>query len=147
MKTTIETINGKLCTVIRKPFDAEWVRGQIEMEENPTFILKGCFYKFSHYTTYDSRVVYHAFNEVSGWSAVDLKEAVICKYLPALPKNPKSKDELLIFRYYSEGLEPVLTDKGENYSYLWVRPNKAEITHAIHAETGERVEIAIEEAK
>lgn len=31
MKTTIETINNKLCTVIRRPFDAEWVKGQLAM--------------------------------------------------------------------------------------------------------------------
>jgi len=141
MKTTIETINGKLCTVIRKPFDAEWVRGQLA----DGFIVHVEGYWGKTYVTGDSGHKLHLRGLPHDLPITEIDYTLAI--LPALPKHPKSKDELLIFRYYSEGLEPVLTDKGENYSYLWVRPNKAEITHAIHAETGERVEIAIEEAK
>lgn len=89
MQTTIETIGGKLCTVIRKPFDADWVREQLSMgipvvgelprgERIPFYILDidQEFYDYPFVVT----------------------------ILPALPRHPKPEDAPLLYRYAAEGI-------------------------------------------
>jgi hypothetical protein len=166
IKPTIEEINGRKCTVIRKPFDAEWVKEQLDMgipiigEDlcgDRFRIIENCYgsdkwikaYDEDN-STYDS-MTYDQFN-------------YIITTLPALPRYPKPEDAPLLYRYMAEGIVPVLVDKSgynggfigfcaiSNTQTLLVKHSdgqpitihmEAEITHATM--DGERVEIAIEE--
>lgn len=126
MKTTIEEINGKPMTVV-------W--------HNPRE------HKSRHFSHMDlDCYVYNLANgDVIYTSATD--SAHIATALPPLPRKPKPEDARLLYRYMAEGIEP--HDKCGNakmqqdYGNAWF--TKHEITHAINSETGERVEIAIED--
>ncbi|MCA9340410.1 MAG: hypothetical protein KDA17_05840 [Candidatus Saccharibacteria bacterium] len=154
MKTSIETINNHLVTVIRKPFDVEWVREQLAMgaplivqllfdsvedDFNPPRIeIWKCEDDFIDRTTHP---------EETG-----LRAAYIISKLPALPKHPTPEDAALLYRYASEGLFPRGYKDFKN-QYIWhvealeIDPLKykgVEITHATDTE-GNRVEVAIQD--
>lgn len=138
-KVSIEEINGKQCTVIRKPFDAEWVKEQLSM---------GNYVRVETFNMEWERVVSQDFI-----TNTNLK--YILTILPALPKHPKPEDAPLLHRYMAEGLEICgisvhSWDGGkrklkENSNSRILRNffdnTLDKITHATHK--GERVEIAI----
>lgn len=131
MKTTIEEINGKLCTVIRKPFDVEWAR-----DEKATYRTPLLEHEQGYFMRYGS--------------GGDEYEKRYCPYivviLDALPKYPKPSDARLLYRYMAEGMQ-LEGKSGGWYADMVFNPAKLngldEITHAINSETGERVEVAI----
>lgn len=99
MKTSIETINGQLCTVIRKPFCADYVREQLEMGV-PVVCEYGLF---------DDSVVRHAlFSELVLDAHIALYGEAAMRHtltiLPALPRNPTADDAPLLYRYASKGV-------------------------------------------
>lgn len=122
MKPTIETINGRLCTVV-------WV-GEIGKVESC------CVAPFS-----DGFILY------DDW---DLKHFPqhIATALPALPRNPAHEDAETLYRaaclYSSEGLEVNGDDPRTLVAKVKSRINY-EITHALY--NGERVEIALKGSK
>ena len=121
MKTTIEEINGKLCTVV-------WHNG---FDRNSIWNWK------EYISNYDGMCEY-----------LDCGHQMACTALPALPKHPKPEDARLLYRYMAEGIEIMLKSSAgyqladvviadEDLAYAW------EVAHAINSETGERVEVAI----
>jgi len=153
MKVTIEEINNKQCTVIRKPFDAEWMKEQLGMWQ-PVRVEYRDGYCFT-YTIPDG-------------GGFELHTHLIRKHgepintltiLPALPKHPKPEDAPLLYRYMAEGIEVHADDSymDEEVCFRGVargiekfilcgdgfinRQFEFEITHATL--NGERVEIAI----
>lgn len=153
-KVTIETINGKQCTVIRKPFDAAWVKGElargIPMLVDKTYTDQSHTSPHSNYQIITKDDVAY-FSDYVRYEHSNYGD--IITILPPLPRNPKPEDAPLLYRYMAEGLMPKgeflwldKTKSGLNTHHLFDRINKysgAEITHAEH--NGERVEIAIEE--
>ena len=152
MKVSIEEINGKKCTFIRRPFDEEWVKQQLGMElgvavewrqpyESPiiaTLITRNGA-RDGYYST--------AFHE---WHKSEMELITI---LPPLPRHPKPEDAKLLYRYMSEGLTVVAryTDpwEGEDYeaydlNMIAMLGTCLEITHCIDEE-GNKVEVAIDE--
>lgn len=150
MQVKIETINDKQCTVIYKPFDAEWVEEQIDMEQ--TVLVKrhnkGCLltlWNHDHCGNFQSTGL--------GFHHPDNFESIVT-ILPALPRYPNKKDALLVYRYMAEGLEVIATatdtmTRYNNCEISAVSDNTIDnitnytITHAT-LPNGERVEIAIE---
>lgn len=157
---TIENINGEMMTVIRKPFDAEWVRGQLDIGESVIAESK---------TGIKWIVLYYS-EQYGKWASVrqrgdDIRQikpshmVSVVKNLKALPRKPKPEDAALLYRYMAEGIEPRgnyydtrAGKKRENHSafsfmtYMYnCNDSHREITHAIDTKTGERVEIAIKE--
>ena len=161
MKTTIEEINGKKCTVIRKPFDAEYVKAQLDIGEMVTIrkddpnslkIMRTTFLRHAVDDELSALVVSHGNTwMVSGMPFAFFHDWEIEEKLPALPRNPKPEDARLLYRYMAEGIviygdsqvsgEGCINHKYEGYENS--RPN--EITHAINSETGEKIEVAINE--
>lgn len=127
-KVSIEEINGKQCTVIRKPFDAEWVKEQLGM---------GNYVRVETFNMEWERVVSQDFI-----TNTNLK--YILTILPAIPKHPKPEDAPLLYRYMAEGIIPMYKIHIAAECFLPVSQHcigKVTITHATHK--GERVEIAI----
>lgn len=134
MKTSIETINGKLCTIVWHGY-------------NPI-----------------KNTIGRRFATLHGGTFAVFKDADcldhIATAIPALPRNPKPKDAPLLYRYASEGLMVWWTDNDEekprtcawvinmhlvNYNQLVEHTNltrRMEITHAVDSE-GNKVEVAI----
>ena len=161
MQVTIETINNKQCTVIRKPFDAEWVKEQLNMGIFPSVDLK-CSkpltgsvlcYKDSYFTYYDPQ-----WNEIISFEKEMLELYSVITILPPLPRNPTPEDAPLLYRYMAEGLEPHASVVVNPRKYSGIehsaghgiinrmrlyRDTTFQITHATH--NGERIEIAIKE--
>lgn len=113
LPTSIETINGKLCTVIRRPFDAEWVREQLAMGVPVVTDLAVLLFAASEGRYYTER----------GYMVLDgarqhLPEARIKTILPALPKNPTPEHAALLYRYMAEGIYPVLVCPDSELSFL-----------------------------
>jgi len=103
MKVSIETINNKLVTVIRKPFDAEWVKEQLSMgipvdaEENGRHRHNlcrkfGCDFISAKGGAYGEFLV----------SGEELKYTLTI--LPPLSKHPKPEDAGDLYAYAKEGL-------------------------------------------
>ena len=140
-KVTIETIGGKQCTVIRKPFDAEWVKEQLDMG----IPLRGEFFGVGG--TYENIIEPHM--DELDWYIAEGK--YILTILPALPKHPKPEDAKRLYEYMAEGLHPSLDespligvfDGFFQFDGVSTAGIEYEITHATLG--GERVEIAIEE--
>lgn len=86
ISTTIETINGKPYTVIRKPFDAEWVREQLVIEQS-VLAEKSRGKLFTLWNCVED-------NFQSGGGDFHRKEDFthIITILPPLPRNPKPDD-------------------------------------------------------
>lgn len=97
MKVTIEEINGKQCTVIRKPFDAEWVKGELN---RLTSVLVG--------RDGEDNFIIHPFLRADNSARILDAYKNDCFYsltiLPALPKHPTPEDASLLYRYMAEGL-------------------------------------------
>lgn len=98
MKTSIETRNGKLVTVIRKSFDAEWVGEQLAvgMPVVAEYLNDGG-------STY-RKVLRDALERKCYEAQTEITPLYTITILPALPRNPKPEDVPLLYRYASEGL-------------------------------------------
>lgn len=126
MKTSIETINGKLCTVI-------W-----------------------HDYIPNKSTLGRRFAELYGDVRVFFMDAdclrQIATALPALPRHPKPEDAKLLWRYMAEGMYIrgrgiIKVEVGSDFQWLGgLHGMPAEITYVVDAETGESVEVAISKA-
>lgn len=149
MKVTIEEINGKNCTIIRKPFDADWVKEQLSMGipviagdsiTNKRNILirfvrhnrEGC-YKYRNNEWFECCL---------DRSIPEVELTSIITILPALPKHPKPEDAPLLYAYMAQGLF-LWTANSDVIDRFYTGEILVEITHCTHND--ERVEIAIEE--
>lgn len=165
MKTTIETISGKLCTVIRRDFDAEKVRESLAMgvpvvaetKAKNRYLLK-CFAGGEYASSMQNKVV-GGFC-IDGVSMSEPHFAHTITLLPALPRHPKPEDAALLYRYLAEGLHVIAhrldniersklvsTHRIEDVLWGWwkAHPPLAEyrITHCVDTH-GNRVDVAIE---
>lgn len=168
MKISIEEVAGKKCTIIRRPFDAEWVREQLLTQ--PAIIAES--EDFRHVITDvmitrlgNERWRGHYAGEYirDSWGTSYLKHTVTI--LPALPRRPKPEDTKLLHRYAAEGLfasyecestvKTPLNERGtahrvERVKHTETFPNHridaGEITHCATGH-GERVEVAITEGE
>lgn len=154
MKTTIETINGQLCTVVRKPFDAEMLLSNAELFI-PTLVERILVPKHNHIIS--SKEVTCIFNPAEARAFIrdiDTSDYCFVTNLSALPRHPENNEATirLLHAYGAAGLRP--QQKGPEYAgdidiiMLLYSPIKAynycTINHAIDTDTGERVEIALE---
>ena len=154
MKISIETIGDKQCTVIRKPFDAEWVKEQLSMGIP---VVAACDWREGNY--YIADFLGDKFYYLNENGSIDTANANCWTWtltiLPPLPRNPTPEDAPLLYRYMAEGLE-ICGSSGRDalgcrhqttggiyllMSTLLEGNVRVTITHAIH--NGERVEIAI----
>lgn len=147
MQTSVETISGKLCTVIKRPFDAEWVREQLAMGM-PYMYEAEDGYRGNFYPKIRTLVE----------KAIDigrLTPKYVITILPALPRRPTPEHAPLLYRYASEDVFVVGTGHdGPSYPnglglsgilhLSKTHKGKAEITHATDT-NGNKIEIAIEE--
>src|SRR5688572_12506990 len=96
-----ETINGKLCSVIRKPFCAEWVREQLAMGVPVVadYGKKG----FAKLTSYDdTRGAFCSGNNVFAPDYTDWRYTLTI--LPPLPRRPTAEDAGLLHLYAAHGI-------------------------------------------
>lgn len=142
MKISIEDGN----TVIRRPFDAEWVRRQIALG-NPFIYEAEDGYRGVFHDKLHSLV-----NKQISLGRLSFKYAVTI--LPPLPRKPTVDDAPLLHRYMSEGIEAVIDVQGfintksmrcskTLLNALSLLECEREITHAVNAKTGEHVDVAI----
>lgn len=154
MKTHIETINGKECTVIKKPFDAEWVKGKLTIKQCVQLGYKyhsNIFYAISYKDDYfegikDGQAFSHSV------LASNFEHTITI--LPALPKYPAAQDAGLLYQYASEGLFAVINYKTAHEGHWswgsigcgesWLKKDELNMstTHCIDAD-GNRHDIAI----
>ncbi len=149
-----ETINGKLCTVIRRPFDAEWVREQLAMgipvmgesaqngrmlihDIGGDLVMVHLFFK-GKFETGSDYVVFSAIEH-------------IISILPPLPRRPTTEHARLLHLYAANGIEidADYTDSfGEGFNTgssivtLNMLGEHLEITGALH--NGTPVDVAID---
>lgn len=165
-KVAIETINGKLCTVIRRSFDAEKVRESlamggptlVEIAKAEKHILLSDDYeggidtvKYRGLYGYDDHII-------TCFTYEDITAALVI--LPALPRNPKPEDAALIAAYNAQGLVVFGEDDNgvdlefcvqngklwcynDNWEVFGALQAEEEITHCVDA-SGNRVDVAIE---
>jgi len=159
MKVTIENNN----TVIRREFDAEWVKGELAMGN----YVKAEYNSFEdktercviHYYTDNSYKGMHPYKVRHHGDDDGFNEGIFTDtltILPPLPKYPKPEDAPLLYRYMAEGIIPVLhhARNGKSLSFFtWKVGNDLDcygmegvdhllLDHATH--NGERVEVALE---
>lgn len=134
-KVSIEEISGKQCTVIRKPFDAEWVKEQLSMGipvlaekkdwkaegeygyKNLNLILEFApYYRGSYWCASECQnkgfhgIGYHK----SGPRSIEGSWTYILTILPPLPRNPKLEDAALVSLYKANGIHPhIEMDSGD----------------------------------
>lgn len=161
MQVSIETINGKLCTVIRRPFDADKVRESLAMGVPVVAIEAGneqlplCLKSYNKGTC-----EYHCWDGDATFQETLLYTLAI---LPALPRYPTAKQ---VAKYAAEGIylraniwdedelieedTSLVVVEGElrydaGYAKFFDVEQTGyvlELTHAVGAE-GNRVEVAI----
>ncbi len=173
MKVNIETINGKQCTVIRKPFDANWVKEQLSMGipvlaekkdwkaegeygyKNLNLILEFApYYRGSYWCASECQnkgfhgIGYHK----SGHRSIEGSWTYILTILPPLPRNPKLEDAWRLHELMAKGISVYFTwDDDRVRKTVWCADDfpvnqlvdEITITHATL--NGERVEIALED--
>lgn len=142
-KITIEEINGKEFTIVRKPYNAEWVKDELEIgcvvleKKGNQDGKQGWIYMYS----------IHQLDDLYYQDIIKDVESVIVAVLPALPRHPKPEDAPLLYKYMSEGLMPVFDGKKPACDYLTTRSIEGiwmlTITHATH--NNELIKIAIKE--
>lgn len=123
--TTIEHISGKPYTVIRKPFDAEWVREQLAMGNKVLFEVdvpemvakyKGERYVFDKQGQFESSLRYPVYGtetivmDIANCFKDDNLETLTI--LPPLPFHPTADDARLLYRYMAEGVAVVVRTEG-----------------------------------
>lgn len=140
MKTIIETINGKLVTVIRKPFDVEWVKEQLSLgvpvvvellseAKAPAPFVRPAFNSewwvlFAKHTNREPIHWYMGHNQGKGVSDSILEERIqsVITILPALPRDlrPEHAEEVLhiLHLYASYGFYARLSDRLEQYTFI-----------------------------
>lgn len=106
MSVAIGTVNGKICTIVRKPFDSEWVREQLALgmpvwagyNDGWTIIhgIKGPLFQHIKMLT------------ANGSDKSCFPNIITC--LPPLPRKPMPEDARLLYRYMAEGVEPYIID-------------------------------------
>lgn len=158
MKVTIETINDKKCTVIRRPFDAEWVKGQLDMNNSflvETHKTKG---RWSILWDWECSIRDVFKTPKTRLFAEDIDYTITI--LPALREHPKPEDAKRLYRYMAEGFTLVTTDKEQicGWDYAlggfvtanvaipyenYRNPTNIALSHALD-EQGNCIEIAIE---
>lgn len=114
MKTSVETIKGKLCTVIRKPFDLEGVREHFVYNDSLQLEIQHSKYDKDRnkYYLIPERQSALSFNEARKIrSASDI--VYIITALPALPRNPTPEDAPLFSVYESHGLFAIIDVGGD----------------------------------
>ena len=161
MKVSIEEINGKQCTVIRKPFDPEWVKEQLGMG-NTVVVSFDYYHNYINnwyslsYITEDGEIVpLRVMNprKLGGWQVCEdagcfagRPDAVIT-ILQALPKNPKPEDVCRLYEYMAEGIDNIWGESGNvtiGGSLLLQHIKAGDELSITNAEVkGERVEIAL----
>lgn len=139
--TSVETIGNRLCTVIRKPFDPEWVREQLTMGM-PVMVDLGNNVYDAIYGIKDSRALLYNASDTVHLDNIRYTLAI----LPALKRYPTPYDARLLHRYEAENLRVAgvaynITDDGLRILRHVECGNTVEITHAIM--NGERCEVAI----
>lgn len=173
MKTTIETINNQLCTVVRKPFDAEKIKNRLALGYSLPVEFPNGYRAILHNSYKDGTWQ----TEQGKWSGENMSETVSLEILPALKRNPKDVELLHLYASYKlyavikveiEHIEPVYKEFGDItpkkpdirsiihdtfiFGEDWANLKEgmlgtiisSTITHAIDDRTGERVEIALE---
>lgn len=131
-KVSIEEINGRYCTVIRKPFNAAWIKEQLDMG-NPVIvgddiwhdgggeehIIRRLLLEEVHKPSKpsilqpplhgDEHLRYYGSGGSPFGSWTPLRDSECLKYtysiLPPLPRHPKQEDAPLLHRYMAEGLD------------------------------------------
>ena len=107
MQTSIEEINGKQCTVIRKPFCADYVREQLATLGGVwSQHFDECTPSLFQLERSDNGKIYYCDCADERRVYVDDVE-YFCIILPALPRNPTEKDAPLLYRYMAEGVVPM----------------------------------------
>jgi len=141
---TIETINGREYTVIRKPFNAEWVREQLAIGNAVTCSYRG---KPSRtlvvYNEWMDGLNHSQWKVIGGTRDLGTDELEYVRViLPPLPRRPKPSDAPLLHLYLSMGIIPVFGEERLDCGIVKTYCNGANhITHALH--NGERVDVAI----
>lgn len=157
MQVTTETINGRKVTVIRRPFDPEWVKEQLVMGVPVVVEWDGKIY-----FVYDinkrlngTRLAVGSYDEgnYGGVMAERIKHTITI--LAPLPSRPKLSDLGILHKYYSEDIivsgEHIGDNKlqfsrdvcgGELFSLI-EQGYDVEV-YGGHLTYGQRVEIAIE---
>lgn len=112
---SVETVNGCDVTIIRNPFDVEWVREQLGAGICPLVEYTGKWdiASFVYFAKYDDEAEIPTYSNIFcprekryiiGVHNSELPHTVTI--LPALPRNPKPEDIRLIHRYLAEGIRP-----------------------------------------
>lgn len=163
MKTSIETIGGRLCTVIRKPFDAEWVKSQLDIKSIITVSTHaGLWPLLSYeYNEHGEMYEYLTSNGISHDYIYEHSIIDVVTILPAIPLHPTPQQ---VAAYAAQDITPMVTAYGREY---YVEPERgklmlngveegqystfenmpeAKITHATDKQ-GNRVEVAINGAE
>ncbi len=144
---TIEEIQGRKYTVIRKPFDAEWVREQLAIGM-PVWIEKRAFSSYSEKWHTDAQLLCNedSLNKIVRFEK-DGSHEVLCSkaILPPLPRKPKPSDAWLLHLYAAHGVIAYSDDADFMTCLFLAGGNMQTITHALH--NGERVDVAIEEGE
>lgn len=140
MKTEIITINGKQYTRIYKEPNHEWIKGRLNIGEAVRVV--------------DTNNISHTLTNLDGAAYVDRNAQhiqSIVTTLDPLPRYPTAGDTALLYEYLANGLAPYIYDSGVKWDFRFF-PNGSNLplrdgSKISHCEnqTGERVEVAIEE--
>lgn len=148
---TIEEINGKKCSVVRKPFDAEWVREQLAIGM-PVVVEAHQDSGYRQWITLINEADNSLFGYVPDSTSGLMRFSVdgggtlqsIIVVLPALPRHPTPEHAGLMYRYMAEGIEPqtFCCATGKRINWLDNVHRKCSIIRALY--NGQRIEISIE---
>lgn len=148
MQVSIEEINGKQRTVIRKDFDPEWVKEQLSMGNTVIAECRGNRGELTYALRLENMIIFTGTMKDTRISWCGSLIEYIITILPPLPKHPKPEDACRLYEYMAEGLDIFVKGDFDDVSRgnilmllaYGVLEGK-EIIHAAH--NGERVEIAI----
>lgn len=120
MKTQIKhTADGTAYTQILKPFEAEWVKGQLAMGNYPLVSASNENEKHSRRGLITNHInsLYKVIYSLVDYDCLfdnDIENIII--NLPALPRYPKPEDAGLLHEYMAQGLYPFLRRKDKESS-------------------------------
>jgi len=150
MQVTPETIYGKLCTVIRRPFNAEWVHNELSLWRLPLCEHRGRWEHITGDWCFENGAPSGDFKLHGGQLTRSEHIDYTVTILPPLPRNPTKDDAWLLYLYASHGLFAVW-ESIDSYEYkhfpdrmysLLSGCKNTGITHAVDAE-GNKQEVAI----
>lgn len=141
--TTIETIDNTLCTIIRRPFDAEAVRESLAMgvpvvaetsKKLEVVIIQWCD---------DGSVFYEDDLSIRDCSISEMEFTHTLTMLPSLSPFPADEE---VFAYEAQGIRIFRSSpKGTTHRAIFGTHRDCPVTHGIAAHDGQRAEIAIKE--